>query len=195
MDTTFLREKLGLVAAGLTAMGIMSQASSAASVQFSAPSPVVVDRNSTVRLDIEGMDFSTAVDAGSFTVTWDPTVLSFQSFAAAVPPWNLNTVSTPDDGLLPYVTVSTTGAAVGPAFDIGSLVFTAVGLPGDDTSVELQRFGGWTRNGTETPVTYNQATVQIANVSVPSPVPLVPAIWLFGSALAAFSIIGRKRMA
>jgi len=197
MNTAVLRKTLGLLAAGLTVMGIMSQAASAATVQFnnsSLAAPTEVDPGSPVTLNLQGLEFPAATDGGAFEVTWDPAVLSFSSFTVAAP-WDSPAFvqnSNPTDGKLDFVFLTYSPAGgVGTSFDIGTFVFSVIGSAGTSSTVALADvFGGWAANGTGaiSGVTYNAGSVQVAALATPVP----PAVWLFGSALAAFTIIGRR---
>jgi len=146
-------------------LGVLVTTAEAATVSIT-PSSSLTSVGATVTLSIEGSGFTSNTDRGSFTTTWDSSILQLASFTVANPPWDASFVidSDPNDGLLDTFSVlTTTTGGVASGFLIGTLTFDVVG--DGTTTVSLADdplLGGWFAPGQTLPtitVTYEGATV------------------------------------
>jgi len=174
--------------------GALVPAVEAATVSL-IPSTAMKLPGDTLILDVEGTGFTDNADGGSFTTTWDPSVLILKSVSGGLgvsivnPPWDTQFVTDSDesDGLLDTVSVATsTFGGVGPDFSIATLTFDVIGLGTTTvTMTDDPLFGGWVAPGTvPIPVTYEGAVV--------NSVPIPAAVWLFGSGLLGLTGIARR---
>jgi len=157
------------------------------------PSNPAVSPGDTLDLTVQGSDFTSTTDGGSFTAAWDPSVLLLTGVSIFDPPWDLPFVSDadPTDGILDTVSVVTFGAPVGPNFSIAVLSFDVVGA--GTTNVTLADdplFGGWSAPGA-IPITVSYVDAVVTS----TPVPLPATVWLFGSALIGLVGVARRKAA
>lgn len=167
----------------------------AASVDL-VPNNEFADQGDTVTLRVVGSGFDQDADAGAFGATWDASVLTYVRTDIIAPPWDTTFVDdAPADtaaGTLKTVFLGASNNA-GMSFDVADLVFTAVGDPGDVTTVQLaidEFDSGWFAPGAVlyTTVDYGSATVTI------NPIPVPAAVWLFGSALGLLGWMRRRQI-
>ena len=183
-------KKFRMIMSVLTLMGLgVGQAAAVSTVQLDQPNPIFTAGSPTLDVLFTGT-FDVAVDAGDFTINWDPTVLSYTSIAIANPPWDSIFVddSSAAAGLIDLVILGTSGPAL-TAFDIATISFNVLGADGATTDITMaDAFTGWSiPGGIQTPVTYVDGQVTV------SPVPVPAAVWLMMSGLLGLVGVARRR--
>ncbi len=151
---------------------------------------VEVMPNEAIALKVSGTGFSSSADGGDFTISWDPSVLSYIGFSVADPPWDTSFINVTDvaTGILNSVSVADSAfGGPGAVFDIGTLSFTVVGGIGDSTAVSIaDGLVGWVAPGV-VPITttYNSASVKV--------VPIPATAYLLLSGVVGLVAIGRRK--
>ena len=174
----------------------------AATVSLS-PSAQTVTDGDALSLAVIGSDFPDGVNDGTITVTWDATILQLETTqtdaivdgALTTGITNIFVFDTSTPGQLDF----TGGIGLGDApvgqggveFTYLNLAFTAIATPGTDVDVGLGVSGLW-QDGTFTPIPDADITYIGATVTV-NPVPVPPAVWLFGSGLLGLVGVARRR--
>jgi len=185
-------KKIRMIMSVLTLMGLSAgQAVAVSTVQLDQPNPIFTAGSPTLDVLLTGT-FDVAVDAGDFTVSWDPTVLEYTGTVIADPPWDTNVVdaSSAATGTLDFIILGTSGSAV-TVFDIATLSFNVIGADGDFSEIAMaDAFTGWSAPGAvPVPVTYVDGQVTV------TPVPVPAAVWLFGSGLLGLVGMARRKKA
>lgn len=134
-------------------------------------------------IDVIGQNFSVAPDGAAFSLSWNPSVLSYVSSAPVNAPWNTAYISEAQvsSGLIDYafMGITTNGVNAGANFGLASFTFNVLGSPGDVTALALGNDSysiGFINGLTGLDVNYVNSQVQV--------VPLPAAIWMFGAGLA-----------
>jgi hypothetical protein len=188
----------------LAALFILSGAD-AASVEFNEGSNLDAAPLGTVVLTIVGSGFDSLVDAGEVGASWDETVLDYVSTAIFSDPWDTNAFddSSNASGILDWIFVAKSVGGAGPGFNVATMTFGVIGSSGSSTTVQLDNgaFGtGWWDpfpfvpfQPVNVPVSYGSINVQVVPVPNSQVVPVPPAVWLFGSALALLGWMRRNK--
>ncbi len=153
---------------------------------------------STFTLDVVGRNFdigSGGSNGGGLTIDWDPAVIGLfgglsglnitfagDQFFASPPTLDVGA------GSLDFSVSSLNGVAA-TNFDIAVLTFEALNPGTTTTGITISAIDVWPDFAGTTDVV---PTGVGANVTV-NPVPLPPAVFLFGSALAGLGFVGRRR--
>ncbi|MDD2761415.1 MAG: hypothetical protein PHH11_14135, partial [Methylomonas sp.] len=140
---------------------------------------ISVVNGGVLTVDVIGQDFTVAPDGAAFSLSWDPSVLSYVSSTVANPPWNASYISEAQvsSGLIDYafMGITTNGVNAGANFGLASFTFNVLGHPGDVTALALGNDSydiGFINGETGLNVNYVNSQVQV--------VPLPAAVWMFG---------------
>lgn len=143
-------------------------------------------------IDVIGQNFSVAPDGAAFSLSWNPSVLSYVSSAPVNAPWNTAYISEAQvsSGLIDYafMGITTNGVNAGANFGLASFTFNVLGSPGDVTALALGNDSysiGFINGLTGLDVNYVNSQVQV--------VPLPAAIWMFGAGLAGMAGAAKRR--
>ena len=141
---------------------------------------------------------STATIGGATDMSWNPSVLTFQSFAFdsgfGTPPRDagFDVKDLQSAGLYSVGFGNFGGIALATNTTIGHVTFNLVGNPGSSTDIALgdsQKWAGfYDATGAPISVSYTGATAAVSAVPVPA------AVWLFGSGLAGLFGVARRSM-
>lgn len=163
----------------------------ASTVQFTQPSYSVTP-GQTFSVDLVGSSFSSGPDGAAFSLSWNPSVLAYVGTTVANPPWDtsfVNDANSATTGVIDYAFLIKSVGDAGANFPLASFTFTVLGAPGASTILTLGNDAfntGFVAPGAvPIPVTYVNSPVQV--------VPIPAAVWLFGSAVAAFGAFGRRK--
>lgn len=185
-----------LGAAGL-AFYLGAGAAGAATIELLPPTVTDVVGN-TFTLDVVGRNFtdgSGGTAGGGLTIDWDPNVIDLSGGLAglnitfggdeffAPPPTYDQTAGTLD------FSVSSLNGVAASDFDIAVLTFAALNPGTTTTGITVSALDVWPDFSGLVDVV---PTGVGANVTI-NPVPLPPAVFLFGSALAGLGFVGRRR--
>jgi hypothetical protein len=186
------RKKLNMITIGLLVLVFLFTAgmASAALVHLD-PIAQTVNPGDSVLMTVKGSSFTNGAIGGSILLSWDPSILTFNT-AAAIAPWigltaNLDAATATFDFTAVNFATPPPGTG-GVEFSFANLDFTALAPPGTLVGVGLGSGGDWQDGNflAVTDVTYQGATVTVVN-----PVPVPGAVWLFGSGL--IGMVGLKR--
>ena len=183
-------QKLRMMMAAMALVGFTAGQATANTVSLVQPNPIETGGAASISLDLQGTDFTDAVDAGGFTFSWDPGVLSYTGTAVANPPWDTAIVSDANAalGFVDFVFLGQSSGFSSGTFDIATLSFNVVGGTGDFTDITFaDAFGGWAGGGVNFPVTYVDGQVFVTAVPVPA------AVWLMMSGLVGLVGVARRR--
>lgn len=143
-------------------------------------------------IDVIGQDFTVAPDGAAFSLSWDPSVLSYVSSAPVNVPWNASYISETQvsSGLIDYAFfgITTVGVNAGANFGLASFTFNVLGSPGDVTALALGNDSysiGFINGLTGLNVNYVNSQVQV--------VPLPAAVWMFGAGLVSMVGAAKRR--
>ena len=172
----------------------------AATVSLS-PSAQTVTDGDALSLAVIGSDFPDGVNDGTITVTWDATILQLETTqtdaivdgALTTGITNIFLFDTSTSGQLDFTGGVGLGddpvGLAGATFTYLNLAFTAIATPGTDVNVGLGVSGQWQDGNGQSvlDIVYTGATVTV------NPVPVPPAVWLFGSGLLGLVGVARRR--
>lgn len=163
------------------------------SVQFTQGSVINVATGSSLTVDLVGSNFTAGPDGAAFSLSWDPTVLSYVSASVANPPWDTSFVSDTNaaSGIIDYVFLIKSVGNAGSDFALASFTFNVLGNAGAQTALSLSNpaiadTGFVLPGGSLINVNYVNSQVQVA------PVPVPAAAWLFGTGL--MGLLGSIRL-
>ena len=180
-----------LVAIGLTLVASAAHAASISLNPVSATGP----QGSQVTFSLIANFGTTATIGGATDLTWNPSVLMFQSFAFdsgfGAPPrdagFDVNDLQS--SSLYSVGFGNFGGITLSSNTTIGHITFDLIGSPGSSTNIALTDSAYWAGfydiSGSPISMTYSGATASVAAVPVPA------AAWLFGSGL--LGLIGMVR--
>jgi hypothetical protein len=164
------------------------QAASAASlpinnvVRFGQGSDLTVGAGAEFSVDVIGENFTKGPDGASFSLSWDPTVLSFVSYGIANPPWDASYIFEDhiSQGLIDYVFLAKTSPGdAGANFNLASFTFDVIGQIGAATALTLgldsYQVGFVSPGGVSIPG-LNFVDAQVA-IAPPAAVPLPATVW------------------
>jgi hypothetical protein len=161
-------------------------------VKIAQGSNISVVSGGLLTVDVIGQNFSVAPDGAAFSLSWDPSVLSYVSSAAANAPWNATYISEAQvsSGLIDYafMGITTNGVNAGANFGLASFTFNVLGNPGDVTALALGNDSysiGFINGLTGLDVNYVNSQVQV--------VPLPAAVWMFGAGLVGMFGAAKRR--
>lgn len=181
MYRTILNITTALILAGFSAGQAWAN-----NVGLGQSNPVVVTTQPTVEINVLGTNFTDAVDAAGFTVSWDPAILEYISTTVTVasPPWDKQTPINDDNaaiGVIDWIFLDSIVGSLSGNFPLVDLLFNAIGAPGSSTTITITDncpgcgfYGG----GIPVAVTY---------------VPVPPAAWLMLSGLLGLAGLARRR--
>ncbi|MEQ1530372.1 MAG: hypothetical protein ABL925_13740 [Methylococcales bacterium] len=158
-------------------------------VKFSQPNLISVNKGDTFTVDLIGTDFDTGPDGAAFSLTWNPSVLSYVKTAIANPPWDTFSVTDTSNALgqIDYVFLGKSVGDAGTNFAIASFTFNVLGNSGSATTLALSNdpfdVGFVAPGAASIAVNYVNSQVQV--------VPVPAAVWLFGSALVGMFAMKR----
>lgn len=183
-------KKFRMIMSVLMLMGLSAgQAVAVSTVQLDPSNPIFTAGSPTLDVLLTGT-FDVAVDAGDFTVNWNPLVLEYTGTVIADPPWDTNIVDASDaaTGMLNFIILGNSGTPLS-VFDIGTISFNVIGNDGDFSEIAMaDAFSGWSAPGAvNVPVTYVDGQVTV------SPVPVPAAVWLMMSGLLGLVGVARRR--
>jgi len=199
MNIKYFNRKVTVGLLSLAAL-CMASAANAETIQLT-PSSQSVNMGDTFTLTVHGTDFVNDVSSGSVSLSWDSNFLTLESTLADIAtsaagngfPLDFGVNSDTPPGSL-SATFGTFGTVLGPAFDFFTLTFSPnpAAMPGTGpVSILGGALGDW-QDGAGTAITgvgYTNASVTI------NPVPVPPALWLFGSGLLGMVGVARRRRA
>jgi hypothetical protein len=157
-------------------------------VRFSQGNNLTVGVGDEFSVDVIGENFTKGPDGASFSLSWDPTVLSFVGYGIANPPWDASYVSKDhlSQGLIDYVFLAKTSPGdAGANFNLASFTFDVIGQIGAATALTLgldsYQVGFVSPGGVSIPG-LNFVAAQIA-ITPPAAVPLPTTAWTFMAGL------------
>jgi hypothetical protein len=185
---------MNLITVGLLSFVLLFTAGTAsAALVHLDPIALTVNPGDAVAITVKGSDFLDGAIGGSILLSWDPSIMTFNT-AAAVAPWialstSLDAATATFDFTAVNFAIPAPGTG-GVEFSFADLLFTALAPPGTLLGVGLGSGGDW-QDGNFLPVT--NVTYQGATVTVVNPVPVPGAVWLLGSGLLGLVGIARRR--
>jgi hypothetical protein len=190
------RKKMKMVKVGILGLVflLMAGMASAALVHLD-PIALTVNPGDTVAVTVKGSGFLDGAIGGSILLSWDPSIMTFNT-AAPIAPWitlgaSLDAATATFDFTAVNFAVPPPGDG-GVEFSFASLDFTALAAPGTILGVGLGSGGDW-QDGNFASIT--DVTYQGASITVVNPVPVPGAVWLLGSGLFGLVGVVRRRAA
>lgn len=164
---------------------------SAATISWSALTTNVTV-NDIFMINIVGSGFTTNVDGGGISFTYDASVLNVLSVSVDEMVWDFfpdvgtidNTLGSVDD-----VMVNTWLNVVTGDFSVASVTFQAIGGGLSNLSLSESLFNPWAVGGNPINPDYIGASVDVSAVPVPA------AVWLFGSGLISLIGLAKRKVA
>ncbi len=195
------KNNLKAILAGLALCFFGIQSSQAASILVT-PSSGSIDLGDTITLTLSGESFTNGSNGGGIDISWDPNVLTLTDLA------NVDRSLFPGDsffgkdgnltaGRLEDLSVASLTGTTLVAFDIATLTFTANGAGSTAIDLELGSLNAgkdvWTDSSglNDAMPTFVDGSVTVTGGT--SPVPVPPALLLFGSGLIGLGSIARKK--
>lgn len=184
---------LGLMSTMVFIWPSFAAAATTNTVKFKQGDQIVVEAGSTFAVELIGESFLAGPDGAAFALAWDPAVLSYVSTSVANPPWDTSYVSDDNaiNGVIDYLFLGKSVGDVGTDFSLASFTFNVVGNQGLSTdlrvSIDPYTVGFVTPGAVPVNVTYLNSQVSVSA----SIVPILPSVWLFGSALLGISASAR----
>lgn len=187
---------------GLLLMGLASASADAANtVKFSQGTTINADAGSTFTVDLVGEDFTISPDGAAFSLTWDPSVLTFVSGVAANPPWDISFIDVDyvNAGLIDYAFLNrTTTDSIGANFSLASFTFDFIGGIEVTTTLDLEVdvFNTGFLTSFAQPIAVNFVDTQVIGPPAPTasvPAPATP--WLLAFGIPALLNRARRRNA
>ena len=177
---------------GVFAGGLFWSGLALASTVSVTPAALAVNQGAMFSLTIGGTGFTVPPDAGGINIAWDPSILTFKSFALdplwIVPP---STTGVLGPGTLTRVDFFDNVAPTGP-FTIGTISFMALAAGNSPITVtedSLNPFAGG--GGRITGIVFTPGTVQVIGPTQGTPEP--QSVALVAGALALIALNMRRR--
>ncbi len=189
------------LASGLLGIGalLMASQANAATVQI-FPANLAVGVSSAFQLNVQGVEFA-PTNGGSFTLTWNPSVLALGSSALEISTELFNnglggnSISI-TQGQLDIVHAVSPLVPLSGTFDIAHILFIAE-TPPSVTDINFSTIQpGWVDENNVGLVPALQPNYVGATITVTTPegtVPVPAAVWLFGSGLIGLVGLARRK--
>ncbi|MEJ2612158.1 MAG: hypothetical protein P8179_19330 [Candidatus Thiodiazotropha sp.] len=148
--------------------------------------------NDTVTLSIDGSGFSESVFGAGFTLSWDPSILSYTGTSIDNPPWATSAYvnTSASIGTLDRIFVGSSSGA-GTDFALADITFTALAL--GTTDVLIGPSGGGCIPGACGVFSMQGELLTDFTPTQVNVVPIPAAAWLFGSGVAGLIGLSRRR--
>lgn len=185
----------GLTLCSLAATSVQAAVNLPANtVSFSQSTSINALSGENLTVDLIGSNFTVGPDGAAFSLSWDPSVLSYVGTAVANPPWDASSVNdnSNNTGLIDFVFLGKSVGNAGLNFALASFSFNVIGAAGTSSSlsVSIDPYNvGFVSPGA-VPIDVNYVNSQVQVVSA---VPVPAAVWLFGTGLVGLLGAAQKR--